>query len=84
MAVGLGGVSLNGERGSPAVTGERGAIAYGERGPIGGTVLAVLILAVVQGQLTLLYVPSYVIMIVQGGTVVVALTVSRALDALRA
>ncbi|MEW1838246.1 hypothetical protein AB0392_09850 [Nonomuraea angiospora] len=47
------------------------------------TLLAVLILAIVQGELALLAVPMYVIMIVLGGVVIAGLAVSRALDALR-
>ncbi|MEQ4716836.1 hypothetical protein [Nonomuraea sp. B19D2] len=95
-AVVLAGTSLSGERGSPAPTGvpgaigprERGAdglgaIAYGDRGAIGGTVFAVVILGIIQGQLALLGAPFNLTMIVMGGVVISGLTVSRALDALR-
>ncbi|MFI7640380.1 hypothetical protein [Nonomuraea sp. NPDC049400] len=60
-----------------------GAIAYGDRGAIGGTVFAVVILGIVQGQLALLGAPFYLTLIVLGGVVISGLTVSRALDALR-
>ncbi|MEV4106800.1 hypothetical protein [Nonomuraea sp. NPDC049695] len=60
-----------------------GVIAYGDRGAVGGTVFAVLLLAVIQGQLVLLGVPAYLLMVVLGGVVICGLTVSRALDALR-
>ncbi|MBB5774670.1 ABC transporter permease subunit [Nonomuraea jabiensis] len=53
------------------------------RGGVAGTLLAVLILAIVQGELTLLAMPTYVTMIVLGGAVIAGLAVSRALDALR-
>ncbi|MFG6196422.1 hypothetical protein [Nonomuraea sp. JJY05] len=63
--------------------GATSTVADGGRGAVAGTLLAVLILAIVQGELALLAVPAYVIMIVLGGVVIVGLAVSRALDALR-
>ncbi|WP_431916897.1 hypothetical protein [Nonomuraea jabiensis] len=67
----------------PSGTGATRTVADGGRGGVAGTLLAVLILAIVQGELTLLAVPAYVIMIVLGGVVIAGLAVSRALDALR-
>ncbi|MEV4017044.1 hypothetical protein AB0J35_41780 [Nonomuraea angiospora] len=67
----------------PGGTGATSMVADGGRGGVVGTLLAVLILAIVQGELTLLAVPTYVIMIVLGGVVIAGLAVSRALDALR-
>ncbi|MGW4963622.1 ABC transporter permease subunit [Nonomuraea sp. NPDC004186] len=79
-AVLLGGTGLSSPlNGAGAVS----AVADGGRGGVAGTLLAVLILAIVQGELTLLAVPTYVIMIVLGGVVIAGLAVSRALDALR-
>ncbi|MEU6780646.1 hypothetical protein ABZ912_15705 [Nonomuraea angiospora] len=63
--------------------GAASTVADGGRGGVAGTLLAVLILAIVQGELALLAVPTYVIMIVLGGVVIAGLAVSRALDALR-
>ncbi|MDX3110346.1 hypothetical protein [Nonomuraea angiospora] len=58
------------------------AVVVGGAWGVVGTLLAVLILAIVQGELALLAVPTYVIMIVLGGVVIAGLAVSRALDAL--
>ncbi|MFI7232876.1 hypothetical protein ACIBO5_57685 [Nonomuraea angiospora] len=58
------------------------AVVVGGREGVVGTLLAVLILAIVQGELALLAVPTYVILIVLGGVVIAGLAVSRALDAL--
>ncbi|MFI6736798.1 hypothetical protein ACIBI9_28055 [Nonomuraea sp. NPDC050451] len=64
-------------------TGATSAVADGGRGAVAGTLLAVLLLTIVQGELALLAAPTYVIMIVLGGVVIGGLAVSRALDALR-
>jgi ribose/xylose/arabinose/galactoside ABC-type transport system permease subunit len=60
-----------------------GTSLNGERGAVAGTLLAVLILAIVQGQLILMNAPSYAYMLVLGAVVALGLTVSRLLDALR-
>ncbi|MET9243611.1 hypothetical protein [Nonomuraea sp. NPDC003709] len=82
-AVLLGGTGLPSLSSPLNGTGAVSAVADGGRGGVAGTLLAVLILAIVQGELTLLAVPTYVIMIVLGGVVIAGLAVSRALDALR-
>ncbi|MGW0195046.1 ABC transporter permease subunit [Nonomuraea sp. NPDC003201] len=85
-AVLLGGTGLPSLSSLPSPLNGAGAastVADGGRGGVAGTLLAVLILAIVQGELTLLAVPTYVIMIVLGGVVIAGLAVSRALDALR-
>ncbi|MFC4122353.1 ABC transporter permease [Nonomuraea zeae] len=61
-----------------------GTSLNGERGAVTGTLLSVLILAVVQGQLALMNFPSWVYTLVLGAVVALGLTVSRLLDALRA
>ncbi|MET7328715.1 hypothetical protein [Nonomuraea sp. NPDC005650] len=82
----LGGASgTGGLGGGVKVTGTEaaGAVAGEGRGAVVGTLLAVLILAIAQGELALMNAPTYLTMIVLGGVVIAGLTVSRALDALR-
>ncbi|MFI7126302.1 hypothetical protein ACIBQ1_11460 [Nonomuraea sp. NPDC050153] len=71
-----GGAKATGTEVMGAATGEG-------RGAVAGTLLAVLILAITQGELALMNAPTYITMIVLGGVVIAGLTVSRALDALR-
>ncbi|WP_188192501.1 ABC transporter permease subunit [Nonomuraea sp. SYSU D8015] len=60
-----------------------GTSPNGERGAVTGTLLGVLLLAIVQGQLALLNAPMWAYSLILGIVVVVGLTVSRLLDALR-
>jgi ribose/xylose/arabinose/galactoside ABC-type transport system permease subunit len=60
-----------------------GTSPNGERGAVTGTLLSVLLLAIVQGQLQLLNAPLWIYSLMLGIVVVVGLTVSRLLDALR-
>jgi ribose/xylose/arabinose/galactoside ABC-type transport system permease subunit len=61
-----------------------GTSVYGERGAAAGTVLAVLILAIAQGQLNLMNAPAWLFQLALGAVVLVGLAVSRLLEALRA